>query len=320
MRVLIRGPNWLGDLAMSLPLFDSLRDYHPFILVKHGLGELLKPYGEVITFRNKNELFRISLSLRRYGFDIGIVIPPSFSSALFTRLAKVKIVIGYSTEFRSFLLTHPLRSTLRQKHYVYEVLDLIKAVRLKVKPPTVVKPRFQEDYIDVLDGFMSKIGLQKGKYFVIAPFAKFGDAKEWTLDSYIEVAKRIQKCTGLVPVFVGSKEETRRLETDIGINLVGKTDLNELLYILLNSAIVIGNDSGITHLADIHGVKNIMIFGPTSPRWTGSLSGRNLYLGLDCSPCNKPTCPLKHHNCMRNLESEDVLATCLELLNTNASS
>lgn len=320
MRLLIRAPNWLGDLAMSLPLFESVRDLHPTIVAKEGLGKLLQPYGEVLTFRGKNDLLRISLTLRTRSFDVGIVIPPSLSSALLTRLANPKKVIGYATDFRSFLLTHPIKAHVRQRHFVYEILDLIKFAGLDVNTPTIVQPRFQKEEITTLENFMDKTGLHKREYFIIAPFAKFGEAKEWYLQGFIDVSIEIQRKTGLIPVFVGTKDEAKRFSSDVGINLIGRTSIRELLYLLINASLVIGNDSGVVHLADIHGVKNIIIFGPTSPTWTGSLSGKNIYLGLDCSPCNKRTCPLKHHNCMRKIEPDSVLQFALELLCSDATS
>jgi heptosyltransferase-2 len=64
------------------------------------------------------------------------------------------------------------------------------------------------------------------------------------------------------------------------------------------------------HIAAALDCKVIAIYGSTSPEFTPPLSDRAiiLKLNLDCQPCFKRTCPLKHHNCMQRLLPEMVLA------------
>ena len=37
-------------------------------------------------------------------------------------------------------------------------------------------------------------------------------------------------------------------------------------------------------------------------------NSQTLWLGLDCSPCFKRECPLEHHDCMKKLNPDMVMA------------
>lgn len=53
----------------------------------------------------------------------------------------------------------------------------------------------------------------------------------------------------------------------------------------------------------------IAIYGPTSPNFTPPLNNEAKILSthLDCQPCFKRVCPLKHNYCMTELKPAQVL-------------
>jgi heptosyltransferase-2 len=66
------------------------------------------------------------------------------------------------------------------------------------------------------------------------------------------------------------------------------------------------------HLAAGFQVPTVAIFGPTRDDETSQWMNKKSIIvkkNLECQPCMKRTCPLKHHNCMSLIKAIDVLNT-----------
>jgi heptosyltransferase-2 len=64
------------------------------------------------------------------------------------------------------------------------------------------------------------------------------------------------------------------------------------------------------HIASAFQVPTIAIFGPTKDKETSQWMNSNSIIvkkNLDCQPCMKRICPLKHHKCMKLVKATDVL-------------
>lgn len=88
MRIVVRMPNWLGDLVMAFAAFEDLRKAYPTAhlavvclpcyvdLVKRSLG-----ISEIIEIKKRGirEIFRTSIEIRKREFTHGILFTNSFS-------------------------------------------------------------------------------------------------------------------------------------------------------------------------------------------------------------------------------------------------
>jgi len=109
-KLIVRMPNWIGDVVMSLPVLQDLKRKYPDIflsvLIKENLKNLLdyNPYiDEIIDFKDKKEAFdKIDKK-----YENGLLLTNSFSSAYLFYKAKIKS-FGYRKDFRSFLLKKSL--------------------------------------------------------------------------------------------------------------------------------------------------------------------------------------------------------------------
>jgi len=64
------------------------------------------------------------------------------------------------------------------------------------------------------------------------------------------------------------------------------------------------------HLAAAFQVPTVSIFGPTNDKETSQwMNSKSMILkkDLECQPCMRRTCPLNHHNCMKQIKASDVL-------------
>jgi heptosyltransferase-2 len=92
--------------------------------------------------------------------------------------------------------------------------------------------------------------------------------------------------------------------------------LGPLKALVKRCRLLITNDTGPRHFAAAFDVPVVTIFGSSDPAWTDTrfAKERIVKLDLDCQPCMERTCPLKHHNCMKQLPSSMVLARAGEFL------
>ncbi len=138
-QILVRAPNWAGDVVMATPGFRALRAAQPRAqIVLHARAELLPlvagaPWFDAVLplrshHRGVGALLREGLALRSRRFDLGICLPDSFAAALLMRCAGVRRVVGYRTQGRRALLDFavepPAGLVARERH----VLGLVEAI------------------------------------------------------------------------------------------------------------------------------------------------------------------------------------------------
>src|SRR6202030_3402980 len=112
-RILVKEVNWLGDLVMSLPALRAVRrawpDAHLAVLVKKDLASFFDGAAwldEVIPYSVGRGLSgfldrrRIVGEIRRRKFDLGVLFPNSFESALWIAMAGIKRRGGFIVESR----------------------------------------------------------------------------------------------------------------------------------------------------------------------------------------------------------------------------
>ena len=93
-------------------------------------------------------------------------------------------------------------------------------------------------------------------------------------------------------------------------NMAGKTSIQELCSYIGGCSLFITNDSGPMHVAAAYQVPTVAIFGPTRYKETSQWKNEKSIIvrhEMDCSPCMKRECPLKHHNCMKEISVNEVI-------------
>jgi heptosyltransferase-2 len=111
----------------------------------------------------------------------------------------------------------------------------------------------------------------------------------------------------------GDRDAGREIESALPsdvrvVNLIGRTDLRQLIGVLARCAAFVSNDSGAMHLAAALGVPVTAIFGPTDERVTSPLGNHDVLVHpVFCRPCMLRDCPIDHR-CMKGITADAVFA------------
>ena len=333
-RILVRGPNWLGDAVMSEPALRGLQKLFPdaqiSLLVKPAVADLFKDHPaltHVLTYESNGRHTGLSGKwvlageLRRKGFDLAILFQNAFEAAFLTFLASVPRRYGYTTDGRSLLLSDPVappdpRTLVHQVHYYWDLLKPLGLTGVPTAPELVVFPAEEQ----AMAGRFAQGGLTASDVVVgINPGSTYGGAKRWLPDRFAEVAERLCRTVResrdqqVSVVIFGAKGE-ERLGQEIAARLSsrslvlsGSTTIRELMAAVKRCAMLLSNDTGPMHIAAAFQVPVVAIFGPTDWRTTSPFGGAHAVVRqpVDCAPCLLRECPIDHR-CMTGVSVAQV--------------
>ena len=156
------------------------------------------------------------------------------------------------------------------------------------------------------------------RYAVLCPFTT-RPQKHWFEDRWVALAERCHD-SGLVPVLLGGpgdREAAARIAAAFPglVNLTGTLKLDESVAVIADAALLVGVDTGLTHMGSALDVPTVALFGSTCPYIDpGVPRSTVLYEKLACSPCRRnPTCNGRY-DCMRALDVEHVHSEALRMM------
>jgi len=323
LTLLVDLPNWVGDLAMALPLVGRLVSSNaPGRTILHArpsAGRLLRamfPTAAVATVPPKTSPFTAARRVVHRGgrVDLGISLRNAWRAKIFLRLVARRA--WGSASSGGWMLDRTVTPDPRrhQRHDwdgFLEALDLDPIVGAPLSTPRELCREGRGRLADVSSGEV--VGL--------APGAAGWDSKRWSPDRFGALARRLAD-GGRRPVVVvgpGEQQVAARVTEASGVRLpvVGAdTDVAGLAGLVSELDLVVGNDSGPVQLAAVFGTPVVAIFGPTDPDRTRPVgaAARVVRRPLECAPCRRSTCPLGHHACMTELSVEEVMEAVDDLV------
>jgi heptosyltransferase-2 len=333
-KILIRGPNWIGDAVLAIPAMKAVRKHFPdaeiTLLVRPWVAGLFTaaPFIDKVWSEAKPsgvaDWSRITKDIRARRFDLALLLPNSFESALMMFLGGVRQRVGYATNGRRWMLTNAVAQGDAGRHQVQYYLDLVKTVWPGVSQPSIEIQATIEERSDART-LLAAEGIRDGAPFlVLNPGAAYGSAKRWGEDRFAAVADILAAELRLQVALIGSERERPiaeqiqgRMKTRAAV-LSGKTSLDTLIGILAESSLMITNDSGPMHIAAALGIPTVAVFGSTDERVTSPSGPRARVVKhpVECSPCLLRECPIDHR-CMNGVSVEDVCQAARELLGSD---
>lgn len=335
-RILVRAVNWVGDAVMTTPAIALIRQHFPqaeiTVLANGMVGEIFSYHqwvDKIIIFDRKGRhkgiagRFRLSQELRKKSFDMAIILPNSFDSALVPWLAGIPVRLGKSSDGRGFMLTGrylPAKGAA-VIHEVGYYLDLVRHFGISGQtknPELFTTPQEDSDAA----GRLAAHGISADDILIgINPGAAFGSAKRWYPERFAEVAQRLAaEWSGKIIIFGGPSETDiaedieKRLSGD-AVNLAGKTTVRELMALIKRCSFFVTNDSGPMHMAAAFGVPLAAIFGSTDHATTSPYTEKAVIIRKDvpCAPCKLRECPT-NHECMTAVTADDVAEASIRLM------
>jgi heptosyltransferase-1 len=349
-RILIVRLSAHGDVMHTLPLLSAIKRANPraYIgwLVEAAAAPLLEGHpliDHLHIARRKHwmkaarnpgnwpgivqEVQSFIRGLRQPDYGISIDVQGLFKSAVWPFLAGIPRRYGYqhTRESADLFYTHklpPMNIRDAQVSAVDRYLDFARTLGYPVGAPEFVLPPVAGARQSRVDTLLS--GLPPGRPLVaLAPFTRW-ESKHWLPLHWAQlIADLLDR--NLQPVLIGAPGDQAAAadllaalpagQADV-LNLVGQTDWPDLYALCNRARLLIGPDSAPLHIANAAGIDVIGLYGPTAPGRTGPLGDRQLTLTtqLPCQPCFERHCPLKTHDCMRQLDPAQVVATVERML------
>ncbi len=343
--IVVRGTNWVGDAIMTIPALRELSRIFPDAeIVLHtrkwaeGIFMDADFIDRMITFDQSSSKIKDTIAqsemLRGEHFDLAILLPNSFESALTASLARIPKRIGYNKDLRGLLLTDPIAvpEWKEKRHEVHYFLNLIAEVEKRFVGTKTVLGSEPDSTLQISDGrkaearqILISAGVDPAKMTVAFGAGSTNSrAKRWGTDSYAKLNDKLHNELDANVILIGSADEAAissevtLLSKNPPVDMTGKTNLAEAAAILSVVDLLVSNDMGLAHIAPAVGTKTAVIFGPTHPASTRPFSDNAVVVRhvVECSPCMLRDCPIDHR-CMTRISVDEVFNICSNLLSPN---
>jgi heptosyltransferase-1 len=340
-RILLIRLSAIGDIVMASPLIKALRGRYPQArlawLVQPEVRELLERNTEldqlIVWPRNDwrrlwrehryralwREVRAFTRQLRAFDADLAIDLQGLLKSGLWARLSGAPERIGLgSREGSQHLMTRVLPRGGDPGRISSEYLFLAEQLGLPTATFAMDIALAAEDR-DFARGFMLDHDLAAG-YAVLCPFTT-RPQKHWFEERWVRLAPRLEAELGLKVLMLGGPGDRAAAERIAAasagrlVDAVGQTRLRQAAALIRQARLLIGVDTGLTHMGIAFGTPTLALFGSTLP-YSNTTRGnaRVLYHRLPCSPCRRNPVCRGEFTCMQLISEDEVLAAARDVL------
>jgi heptosyltransferase-1 len=332
----------IGDIIMASALLPALREAWPEAklswLTDESNAALLQGnprLDDVILWprrrwrglrqaRRYGELFgefrALAGRLRQARFDLVLDLQGLLKSGLWAWLSGSQVRIGLgSREGSQWLMTKTLDTRTETPRIGGEYLKLARALGLApahfdmdIQPTAQTRAQAR--------ALLADAGVD-GPFAVLCPFTT-RPQKHWFEARWAELARRLAAEWGWRSLVLGGPDDrdgaARIAQAAPGLaSLAGRTGLAECAAIIGEAGLVVGVDTGLTHLGTAMRTPTLALFGSTRPYLDAATPrSKVLYEALPCSPCKRhPSCDGRF-DCMKQHTVEKILAEAKKLLET----
>lgn len=332
LRILVTRTDRLGDLVLSTPVFEALRNKFPkafiSVLVFQENREVVEgnPHiNEVILYDKKGRekglwgQTRLAFKLGVRQFDLVIHLHATNRMHLLTLAAGIPRRLGWQRKC-AWALTHSFPDIKKEglKHEAFYNFDLLEPLEIYAQTAKV-RAHFplNEKNRRSLNELLVRMGISIEKPWVVFNPSASCPSKIWPAERFAELADKIQAHYSVECLAIGARADRIHVERMIEAaktpmhDLSGRLSLGTLGELLSRSGLLISNDSGPVHLANAVGLPVISIFGRKQPglsplRWGPLDAGsRVVWKDVSCETCSAHLCPI-HFLCLDVISVDEV--------------
>jgi len=336
MNILVIKIAAIGDIVMALPMIPFIREKYP----KAKISWICGKSGAAI--------------LKDYNIDELIILDEQrlLAGRIISKCVEL-LKIWFKIAFKKFDLVIIGHKDYRYRLIAWPVIAAEKRFWGRVKGRVCPVPgrHHSDEYIRLIsqkDAYNAPFGLltplkysfpehlkelincnENSKIIAIAPggaknVMRTDDSRRWPISNYVELTEKILKEHDTIKVIITgaqSDEWVKGYFLKLGVvDLIGLTNISELIALYSKCSIVITHDSGPLHLAGLSGTQVIGLFGPTMPQEKAPRSLKTtIFWGgeeLACRPCydGKMYAQCLDNRCLKEISVEKVYREVLKKL------
>ena len=325
MKILIIKPSSLGDIIQAAPVAAALRSVYPQAAVKwlvfKAWEEVIDLFpdvsGKIVWDRDGGvrEYLRILKTVREEKCDLVIDLQGLARTAIIAGYSKAGKIIGVPgmKEF-GWLLVEEVFPESANMNATLRNLETVRFLTGRKQEP-VFNIRVPEDAVKGIEKILEQNGVgPQDRVIGFIPTSR-GAAKTWPAGYYDDLARMVMKRRDVKIVALGASGDGKELNNPEIIDITGRTSISALAAVLLRCSLVVGGDTGPTHIAAALGVPTIMIFGGSDAGETAPVSPSAIIVSKrqNCSPCrSKPSC--RDYPCLTGITPDEIFAEVRKLL------
>lgn len=277
----------LGDVCNLVPVVRTLQTYWPHTRITWIIGRLESQLVgdiegvEFVVYDKKTGLKGI-LQLRKTlvgrRFSVLLHMQAALRASLISLAIPAEIKLGFHPRMAKdfqWLFTQAVTGELNHPHVVDGFFSFLDAIGLDQRDLRWGIP-IPEDARKYARRLAHEV---ETGYMVVSPCTsdRFRNWRNWPAQKYAQLINYAADRYGVRTLLTGG---TSPIESDIGrqimrlaghqpLNLIGQTDIKQLLAIVAQSIAVVSPDSGPIHLANAVGVPPVGLYASSNPLRTG---------------------------------------------------
>jgi ADP-heptose:LPS heptosyltransferase len=331
-KVLIIRTDRLGDFVLTLPMASAIKKARSSMSVSFLVNNYTREVAErspaidqIISISGDEGVFKLAGLMRRAKADAVFIPSPKFNLALAAFFAGIPIRVGTGYRWYSLLFNRRVKAHRREGKYHEAEHNLRMISEIGIDADLSTLPHLQiksDDHIRVDDWLIQRFGKTSARY-VVFHIPTRGSSLDWSVQSFAELAKKVEQEFDLQIILTGTTADQAMLESVRSMTPNAKLfigfSIAELAALLSRAKLVVANSTGPGHLAAALGAASIGLFplpkALAKERW--GFRGPNV---RNKSPQPIGACPnCNNCSCMERITVADVVQDVRKLLTETAS-